>query len=209
MKSLKESIFDDIEDIASNDTVLIEQFLKDNYDICGTYNIDGNVVDVDGHATVKNKYIKSLTNGVFRFRNVTGKFSCAHCKKLASLEGAPEMVDWDFDCSYCSNLVSLEGSPETVGSSFYCNGCPKLTSLEGGPKEVEGNFDCNECKKLTSLKGAPKKVGGEFDCRKCSNLTSLEGAPDKVGRYFYCGNCRKLTITDQDRKKYFPNLITK
>ena len=114
MKSLKESIFSDVEDIASNDTVLIEQFLKDNYNIRGTYNIDDNVVDVDGHATVKNKYIKSLTNGVFRFRNVTGKFSCAHCKKLASLEGAPEMVDWDFDCSYVSDgILHLRRVPHT------------------------------------------------------------------------------------------------
>ena len=126
MKSLKESIFDDVEDIANDDTVLIEQFLKDNYNIRGTYNIDGNVVDVDGHATVKNKYIKSLTNGVFRFRNVTGKFSCAHCKKLASLEGAPK----------------------EVSGRFYCNGCESLTSLKGAPKEVGGWFDCSNCSNL-------------------------------------------------------------
>ena len=41
MKSLKESIFDDVEDIVNDDTVLIEQFLKDNYEIDGTYIIDG------------------------------------------------------------------------------------------------------------------------------------------------------------------------
>ena len=123
MKSLKESIFSDVDDIANNDTILIEQFLKDNYNIRGTYNIDGNVVDVDGYATVKNKYIKSLANGVFRFRNVAGKFSCAHCKKLASLEGAPE----------------------EVGASFYCNGCESLTSLKGAPEEVGGWFDCSNC----------------------------------------------------------------
>ena len=35
MKSLKESIFDDVEDIANNDTILIEQFLNDNYEIEG------------------------------------------------------------------------------------------------------------------------------------------------------------------------------
>ena len=132
MKSLKESIFDNIDDIVSNDPLIhktIEQFLRDNYEIDGTYeirgtyNIDGNVVDVDGHAAVKNKYIKSLTNGVFRFRNVTGKFSCAYCKKLASLEGAPK----------------------EVSGRFYCNGCESLTSLKGAPEKVGGEFDCSNC----------------------------------------------------------------
>ena len=28
---VKESIFDNVEDIVNNDTILIEQFLKDNY----------------------------------------------------------------------------------------------------------------------------------------------------------------------------------
>ena len=46
MKSLKESIFDDVEDIVNDDTVLIEQFLKDNYDIRGTYIIKNGVVDL-------------------------------------------------------------------------------------------------------------------------------------------------------------------
>ena len=74
-KTINTPIFDDIEDIASNDTVLIEQFLKDNYDICGTYNIDGkNVVDVKGHVRVKNTDIESLTNGIFRFGKIKGGF---------------------------------------------------------------------------------------------------------------------------------------
>ena len=187
MRSLKESIFDNVEDIVNNDTTLIEQFLKDNYDIVGTYKIEGDVVDVKGYVKVKNREIESLTNGTFRFGTITKSFDCTNCPKLKS----------------------LKGSPKEVGMAFLCTDCIKLTSLEGGPKEVEGNFDCNNCLKLVSLKGAPEKVGGDFDCTWCKNLTSLEGAPDKVGKYFYCGNCRKLTITDQDRKKYFPNLITK
>lgn len=174
MKSLKESIFSDVDDIANNDTVLIEQFLKDNYNIRGTYNIDGNVVDVDGHATVKNKYIKSLTNGVFRFRNVTGKFSCAHCKKLASLEGSPEMVDWDFDCSYCSSLVSLEGAPKEMNGDFWCHNCEKLTSLEGSPEYVRGIFSCGGCDNLKSLEGTPKEVGGGFHAPIARNSHRLK-----------------------------------
>ena len=59
MKPLKESIFGDIEDIANSDSVLIEQFLKDNYEIHGTYVIKNGMVDVKGYITVKNKNIKS------------------------------------------------------------------------------------------------------------------------------------------------------
>ena len=47
MKSLKtivkESIFDDVDDIVSNDPLMhktIEQFLTDNYEIDGTYTIN-------------------------------------------------------------------------------------------------------------------------------------------------------------------------
>ena len=54
MKSLKESIFDDVEDIANNDTILIEQFLNDNYEIEGSYTIKDGVVDVNGNIIVKN-----------------------------------------------------------------------------------------------------------------------------------------------------------
>ena len=166
MKSLKESIFSDVEDIVSSDTVIIEQFLKDNYEIRVTYNINKDrTVDVKGHVKVKNKKIESLTRGLFRFGTVDG--------------------------------------------DSLCTSCPNLKSLKGAPKEVGEEFHCGWCRSLKNLEGAPEKVGGDFDCSVCAKLTSLEGAPDKVGKYFYCGNCRKLTITDQDRKKYFPNLITK
>ena len=139
MKSLKESIFDSVEDIVNNDTVLIEQFLKDNYEIDGTYEIRGsytiktikdNVVDVRGQVKVKNKNIESLTNGAFRFG----------------------VVSWDFWCTYCSKLTSLEGAPKEVEGDFYCTGCDKLTSLKGSPKRVGERFDCSYCKNLTSLK---------------------------------------------------------
>ena len=180
MKSLKESIFGDIDDIANNDTVLIEQFLRDNYDIVGTYEIDGDVVDVKGYVKVKNREIESLTNGTFRFGTITKSF----------------------DCTNCLNLKSLKGSPKDVGMAFLCTDCIKLTSLEGAPKKVGENFYCNNCLRLTSLEGAPEEVGGNFYCTGCSKLTSLEGAPKKVGRAFTCSKCKNLKITDQDRKKY-------
>ena len=126
MKSLKESIFGDIEDIVSNDTVLIEQFLNDNYDIHGTYNIDGNVVNVDGQIYVKNMNIESLTNGIFQFGKVDGSFYCHKCKNLKSLEGAPRKVGKAFYCHSCHKLKSLEGAPEKVGGNFWCSGCRNL-----------------------------------------------------------------------------------
>ena len=180
MKSLKESIFDDVEDIVNDDTVLIEQFLNDNYIIEGTYDINGNVVDVKGHVIVKNEKIESLTNGLFRFGKVSGNFYCTGCPKLKTLEGAPEKVGFDFYCYDCSNLISLKGVPTEVGMSFWCCGCSKLASLEG----------------------APEKVGLDFDCSDCPNLISLKSAPKKVGRKFDCSGCENLQITDRDRKKY-------
>ena len=107
MKSLKESIFGDIDNIANNDTILIEQFLKDNYEIDGTYKIDGDVVDVKGDVEVKNKKIESLTNGLFRFGAVSGGFYCFDCSNLKSLKGAPEKVDGNFDCHDCKNLKTI------------------------------------------------------------------------------------------------------
>ena len=90
MKSLKESIFSDVEDIVNDDTVLIEQFLKDNYEIRGTYTINkGNIVNVDGTIWLMNKSAKAISNGVFQFGKVKGCFYCSECKKLTSLKGAP------------------------------------------------------------------------------------------------------------------------
>ena len=149
MKSLKESIFSNVDDIANNDTVLIEQFLKDNYNIRGTYNIDGNVVNVDGYVDVKNKDLESLTNGIFRFGKVSGSFWTDHCTKLKSLEGSPREVGMRFSCYECRNLVSLEGAPEKVDKDFECAVCTKLKSLEGAPEKVGGVFYCSYCSNLT------------------------------------------------------------
>ena len=142
---IKESIFDDVEDIVNNDNVLIEQFLKDNYHISGTYVVKNNTVDVRGDVNVINEKIESLTNGIFRFGTVSGNFDCADCHKLTSFEGGPEKVSKDFDCEGCNNLKSLEGAPKEVGGHFNCTYCISLTSLKGAPKEVGGCFDCSNC----------------------------------------------------------------
>ena len=122
-------------------------------------------MDCKGSVYVKNISTASLTNGIFRWGNVSITFSCNGCSKLTSLEGAPEEVGKDFNCSYCTSL----------------------TSLEGCPKRVFGNFTCIYCKNLKSFKGAPKKISYSFDCTACNNITSLEGAPEKVMKLI-CNN---------------------
>ena len=146
---VKESIFDDVEDIVNNDTVLIDAVLKKDYDIRGTYviNKDG-AVDVDGDVYVKNTKLKTLTDGLFRFGKVSG------C----------------FDCFDCCNLTTLEDAPEKVGRNFCCRHCSKLTSLEGAPKKINIEFDCGDCENLTSLEGVPEKIGGGFYCNDCPDL---------------------------------------
>ena len=202
MKSLKESIFGDIEDIVNNDTVLIEQFLKDNYEIDGTYNIKDGAVDVTGDVEVKNKKIESLTNGLFRFEAVSGGFYCFDCSNLKSLKGAPRKVGDGFDCHDCRNLKTIKDAPKEVGGNFWCYSCWELTSLKGAPEKVEGGFYCHNCPNLATLKGAPKEVSGRFNCSYCPKLKTLEGAPKELNGPIYAFGCDKLTITDQDKVKY-------
>jgi len=157
----------------------IEKYKIENY----TFNDDLSI-DVNGDV---NLYGKGLTKLPFKFRNVTGEFSCTY-NKLTSLEGSPKTVVGSFDCEY-NNLTSLEGSPKTVGVNFYCYE-NKLTSLLGSPETVGVNFYCYD-NNLTSLEGSPKTVGGDFNCQ-FNKLTSLEGSPETVeGLFNCCGN--KLT----------------
>ena len=211
MKNLKEYIVEGIFDIDDNidnfDESIkdqIKRFLKDNFDgasfckISDKPNADGKYeVSSTRNVIVENIKITSLTNGMFVWTTVGGKFDCYGCNSLKTLEGAPEKVVWYFSCSSCNSLTSLEGAPKEVGGGFSCYWCDSLTSLEGAPKKVGGDFDCEDCDSLTSLKGAPKEVGGEFKCSECKSLTSLEGAPKKVGRDFDCRGCgREFTIDD-------------
>lgn len=202
MKSLKESIFGDVDTISSNDNALIEQFLRNNYEITGSYTIKDGVVDVKGYVRVKNTNIESLTNGIFRFGNVNGGFSCPSCINLKSLKGAPEKVSLWVNCNGCRSLKTLEGSPKEVGGDFDCSYCKNLISLEGAPEKVGQEFRCGNCPGLTSLEGSPKEVRWSFVCSRCENLTSLKGAPKKVGGFIVCAKCPKLITTSRDRKKY-------
>ena len=140
---------DDDTYLSNVDKLIVREWIKNNYCIYGDLTIsDDLVVDCSGHVHVKNKNIESLTNGLFRWGNVDRDFYCSDCKKLKSLEGAPEEVD----------------------GYFYCNHCDKLENLKGAPKKLKGNFYCNDCINLKSLEGAPEVEGGKFVYSNCPNL---------------------------------------
>ena len=207
--SLTEGLLDRVKNKEVNHKAIIDEFLKENYDIQGSYTIketkDGFIVDVKGNADVKNRNIVSLTNGLFEFGIVDGGFTCQGCKSLRTLEGAPKEVRGWFDCIECKSLRTLEGAPEKVSGTFYCDECKSLETLEGAPKEVGVNFYCSNCKSLKSIKNAPEKVWGGFCCNNCKSLTSLEGAPEEVGDFFDCSHCKSLTTLEGAPKEVAGN----
>lgn len=183
---LNESLLDDEEELVNDDnTVLIEQFLKDNYEISGSYTIKNGVVDVIGKIKLSNKSLKHLTNNLFKFGTVKGKFICAS-SDITSLEGAPDQVEY-FSCRRCNNLLSLKYSPKYVSDTFACSNCPKLKNLEGAPIEVN-NFYCYDCASLSSLKGLPKKISGDLECNGCPKLKikEVEKYLPNIGGDLYC-----------------------
>ena len=152
MKSLKESLLDD-DLIDKPDKIIkdeIKEFLKANYRCKGSIKIsekpnkdDLYEVSSDSVVEVTNKYIISLTNGMFIWATVDGSFYCNNCKFLKSLEGAPKKIDGGFYCSSCQSLKSLEGAPKKVGEGFYCNKCA-------------GRFTIKDVKKISNVKGEIK-----------------------------------------------------
>lgn len=203
MKDLKfylESLLDDEDDLATDFTKEIEDFLANTYycergslDVPAKFKIerdsDGDyvvtpeerVLHVAGDAT-------RLTNGLFRFSPKLDKLSCYYCLKLESLEGCPVECK-QVDCYRCVSLKNLVGAPK-VCEKFICTECKNLESLEGAPQKC-GTFQCDNCPKLKTLVDAPK-VCDNFDCGNCNNLKDLTGAPQKC-KVFSCNRCEKLT----------------
>ena len=133
---LNESLLDDDDSFydPENDKKVIENWIRNNYNIVGKLTIsDDFVVNCSGEVRIKNKSIESLTNGLFQWGTVNKAFCCSNCENLKSLEGAPKEVMNSFDCSSCHNLKSLEGAPKAVGIHFWCNACDGLESLKGAP----------------------------------------------------------------------------
>ena len=180
MKSLRESLLDDEDDVVDklNTKTLIEYWLEKynikNYKI----NKDNTIDAIDVYLR---RYPESELPSYIQFRNIVGSFSI-YGSKLNTLKGCPKEVGVDFNCCDCKLLQTLKYAPEKVGRGFYCAGCDSLKTLEGAPKEVGRNFNCEFCKNLKSLKGITKKVYilsissyfDEDDAMKFCNFGRLE-----------------------------------
>ncbi len=194
--SLYESFDFDSDEDENFDAVIethkCKKFLEDNYKINGTIKPrkKNSILFIDiinGSVSLKNPHLKKLTNGNFRFGEVSGDFICGH-SEIDSLVGSPEKVH-NFYCSHCNNLTSLKGAPKEVLMNFYCTST-NIESLIGCPEEVGWCFDCSECP-ILSLEGAPKEFNGYFFCENCSKLTSLKGLPEDVIE-LHCKGCHLL-----------------
>ena len=134
MKALKEYIYEGLLDRVKNKEVnhdaLIKEFLEANYKFSSPgspYTIketkSGFIVNVKGNVRVVNESITSLTNGLFKFGSVGGRFNCSDCNSLKTLEGAPKEVGRSFNCKGCDSLKTLKGAPKRVGGIFHCGHC--------------------------------------------------------------------------------------
>lgn len=153
---------------------------------------------ISGDFRISSLPIKDLSNGP---EEVGGKFFCANCNELESLEGGPKRVgelllyelnslkSLKYGPTYakkilihkCVELSSLNGCPEKISSVFECIGCPNLKSLKGIPKCEKINIDmCG----IETLEGCPDEVQ-EFNIWKCNNVKSFKGGPKKT-RMFKC-----------------------
>ena len=196
----------------------VKQFISENYSMVWM-KVDTELIITKGKdkllvrtrsgkttVIVKNKKLKSLTNGMFEWESC-GNFSCIQCEELESLEGAPKKCI-DFLCNKCSRLKNLIGAPEKC-KLFDCTSCKALESLEGAPKECD-EFVCNYCYKITSFKHSPE-ICRRFNAEDTQTenleglsnqieilvingndkITSLKGCPPKL-KTLYCVSCYSL-----------------
>lgn len=213
MKTLKESLLDDIETTMNNGVLavaedVVRDIIQKDYKLYKRYKSDITVVGkaksgkilINGKGKIEfiNKTAKSVVNDIFEWNEINGEFMCFKCN-IESLEGFPRKVDASnilgkcaINVNQCRNLKTLKGAPDIIFGDFYCIECDSLTSLEGAPEKVAGDFFCGQCDSLKTLKGAPKYLSGEFNCSGCKNLESLEGVPDKIYGDFDCSNCKSL-----------------
>lgn len=219
---LNESLLDDEEELVNDETTVIEQFLKDNYKIDGTYTIKDGVVDIKGRIALINEKIEYLTNNLFSFGKISGSFVAGDDRKInikslkgapkevgiftinrskiTSLEGCPEIVEY-CNFEYNDELLNLKGAPKSLKGSFMCYGCERLKSLKGAPKEIGRNFDCSDCISLISLENGPEKVGEDYTCDRCTNLKNIKGVAKKIGGILDFSGCDKLSESDIEREK--------
>ena len=216
MKSLIESILDDMEDTIANGEIAIKdniyQFIHDNYyinnknDLIFTKQPNGKYFVSVNHDTIlrNDSTIKRLTNDLFEFDYIDGYFSI-EAGEIETLEGGPKKIKGWFNCQYCDNLKTLEYAP-TNAIEIYCKYCENLVSLKGCPKRLYG-FNCTGCNSLKDLSNGPKEVINDYVCSYCENLESLKGCATIVGNNFDCSYCNKLKSIKYCPKKVGGNFI--
>ena len=155
MKNLYESLLDDFDTLADNSGINsareeVMKFIMDHYSPWRSFTIskepnkDG-LFEVScstgGDVVFRNPMrTPTLTNGLFKWTTVKGRFFAGRNKWLESLEGGPEYVGDDYVIAYNQKLTSLEGAPKTVDGDFLCFNCIK-------------QFTEAEVKKHTKVKG--------------------------------------------------------
>lgn len=197
---LYESLLDDEEELIKDDTILIEQFLNDNYIINGTYRIKNKIVDVNGIIRISwdvQSDITNLTNEMFEFGTINGDFIINDCIKLKTLKGGPKKVNGDFSCSFCENLKSFEYAPYEIDGCFLADAC-NITTLKGLPKHLN-LIRLSRCNKLIDLKYIPDANEYIFD--DCKNLKSLIGLPQDHEYSLNISGCKKLNSLEGCYKK--------
>lgn len=136
MKTLKESLLNDIETTLdkgnTNIKKIIKQFLDTNYKVVnyngkfiisakpdkdGLYNVSTN-----GSVYMMHNGLEELTNGLFKFTNIRGSFDISGSKNLKTLKNGPISVLGGFNISRCISLDSLEYCPRNVAGEFTCLG---------------------------------------------------------------------------------------
>ena len=199
---IKESLLSDIDTIDHNgtDIEMVKGFLKNNWEIKGSYKVnvtdDGIIVDANGVMSLK--YDAPCIAVGFKFGKIRGSMNISDNDNITNLDGAPREITRAFKISKLNNLKSLEGFPDKA-NDLYIVGCNSLKDLVGCPKEVWG-FSCVGCKGLHNLKGCPQSVEQVFNCSNCTSLTSLEGAP-KEAHDFRCNECHSLKNLEGAPKK--------
>lgn len=136
MKSLKESLLDNMETVMNSGNAnikkVIKQFLDTNYRVMtntGKFIIsakpdkDG-LYNVSSPASVytRTNDLEELTNELFKFTNIHGSFEIGGSKSLKTLKNGPISVFGDFNISKCTSLDSLEYCPRNVAGDFTCLG---------------------------------------------------------------------------------------
>lgn len=95
---------------------------------------------------------------------------------ITNLVGGPRIVGDHFNLESCKKLTSLDGAPEVVEHIFNIKDTA-VTSLEGGPHTAEG-YNCSKTR-ISNLIGVPETLR-YLQADYCPNLTSLEGLPKWV-----------------------------